>query len=201
MKNNNSFVAYEYKNVTVKGDTATIYTDCLESFGWELLENGGYDAQALLSNLNPVNLGSNIASAAHSFGETGNISEPVTLRFRRDRRIANKNEIDKLERKCEEALAAINGMERKSNAQTMGISLGAGIVGTAILALAVNSFRSSNIVAGTLLTIIGVAGWGIGFLVNRRMGRKKSAQTEPMIQAQLDVAYSACEQAHALLVS
>jgi len=201
MKNNNSFVAYEYKNVTVKRDTATIYTDCLENFGWELLENDGYEMGGLLSNLNPVNLGANIANAAHSFGETGSISEPVTLRFRRDRRIENKTEIDKLERRCEDALSAISGMERKSNAKAMGISLGAGIVGTAILAFAVNSFRSSNIVAGVLFTVVGVAGWGIGYLANRKIARKKSAQSEPMIRAQLDAAYSACEQAHALLVS
>jgi len=201
MKNNNGFVAYEYKNITVKRDTATVYIDCLENFGWEPVEDDGYELQALISKLNPVHLGTNIAHAAQSFGETGDVSETVTLKFKRDRRIANKQEIDKLERKCEDALAAIGGMERKNNAYTMGISLGSGIVGTAILALSVYSFMSSNVVIGVLTAILGVAGWGVGFFANLKLGKKKSAQTEPMIQAQLDVAYSACEQAHTLLAS
>ena len=84
MNNKENFVAYEYKNATVKRNSAGMYIDCMENFGWTLVENDGYDVQALLTNLNPVNLGKNIASAAQSFGETADPSETMTLKFKRD---------------------------------------------------------------------------------------------------------------------
>ena len=189
MNKNTEFVAYEYKNITVKSDFATIYTDCLSNFGWELVDEQEYGFQPLMTAFVPI------VSSTGAPAE----QEVVSLKFKRDRRINNKVEVNQLERKCEEALSSIGSMERKNNAFTMGISLGAGIVGTAILGLAVYNFVSANIVIGILLTVLGVAGWGVGFFANLRLGKKKSAKTEPMIQAQLDVAYGACEQAYALI--
>ena len=199
MSNNENFVVYEYKNVDVKRDTMGMYIECMENFGWSLVENEGYDVQVLLSNLNPVNLGKNIAGAAQSLGETGDSSESVTLTFKRDRRIENKQQLDKLEKEYQEALAAIKKVERKNIAQTMGISLGTGIVGTILIGLSIYCFVISNIVLGVLFAVIGAVGWAFGFLSNRKMGQKKSTQTEPYIQEQLSIAYSTCEKAHALL--
>jgi len=191
MKNNTEFVAYEYKNITVKRDSATIYTDCLNNFGWELVGEEEYGFAPMLSSFVPAY---SSVSAADSY-------EMVALKFKRNRRISNKSELDRLERQCEAGLASLGGLERKNSAYTMGVSLGSGLVGTVFLALAVYSFLSSNIVAGVLLAVLGVAGWGIGFFANRKMGRKRSAQTGPMMQSQLELVYTACEQAHALLVS
>jgi len=188
MSNNTNFVAYEYKNITVKRDYATIYTDCLSNFGWTLVDEYEYGFQPILSllptytSINPVDE-----------------QDVVSLKFKRDRRINSKQEVNRLERECEEALSSIGSIERKNNAFTMGISLGAGIVGTAVLGFAAYSFLSANIVIGVALSVIGFAGWGIGFFANRRMGRKKATQTESLIQERLDVAYGACEQAYAML--
>lgn len=199
MTNKESFVAYEYKNVTVKRDFAAMYADCLVSFGWTPVEDGLYGFQSVLSSMNPVHLGANIANAAKMSAETADAHDLVALKFKRDRRISNKLEISRLERKCETALAAIGSLERRSGAYTMGASLGVGIAGAAVLGLGVYSFIAANIVAGVLLTMIGIAGWGIGYFAYRKVGKKTAAQTEPMIQEQFDIAYSACEQAHALL--
>ena len=186
---NNSFVAYEYKDITVKRDSVTLYMDCLENFGWELVSQGDYGWEQL---------GKNIASVATT--ATGQAdSMTVSLKFKRDRGIKNKPEINRLERQCETALAAIGKTERKRNAYTMGVSLGTGLVGTIILAVAAYGFYHANIVLGVIMLILGFAGWAAGFFANRRAGKRKSAQTEPMIQEQIDIAYEACEKAHALL--
>ena len=199
MNNKKNFVVYEYKNVNVKRDSAGMHIDCMENFGWSLIEDDGYDFQALLSNLNPVNLGRNIADAAQCFGETADASPTITLKFKRDRRIENKQQLDKLEKEYEEALSAINKIERKNSAQTMGVSLGTGIIGAVFVGLSVYSFISSNIVLGTLFAVVGAAGWAIGFFSNQKVGKKKSVQSGPQVQEQLGIAYNACEQAHALL--
>ena len=195
MGKNNDFVACEYKNITVKRDSVTIYTDCLSNFGWTLVYEHEYGFQPTIPTV--VNVYTPVAPTVAP-GHTDDL-ETVSLKFKRDRKINNKLEVNRLERKCEDALSSINGMERKNNAYTMGISLGTGIIGTAILAFAAYNFMSANVAIGVVLAILGFAGWGIGFFANRKVGHKKATQTEPMIQEQLEIAYSACEQAHVLL--
>jgi len=189
MTNNKDFVAYEYKNITVKRDSVTIYTDCLSNFGWELVDEHKHSYAPAQADTNHI----------PAIPETVEGLDLMVLKFKRDRRIENKLEINRLERKCEDALAAIDSLEKKNSAYTLGVSIGTGLIGTAFLGFAVYSFMSSNIVVGVLLAILGTAGWGIGFFANLKLGRRKSAQTEPMIQAQLDVVYATCEQAHALI--
>ena len=187
----NNFVAYEYKSITVKRDSVAIYIDCLSNFGWTLVDEHEYRTQPAIPNVPHV----------HTHVQAPDDLETVALKFKRDRRIKNKTEVNSLERTCVDALSAIGGLERKDSAHTIGISLGTGIVGTAIIGIAVYSFMSANVAVGVLLAVLGFAGWGVGFFANRKLGKKRSIQSEPMIQAQLDVAYSACEQAHALLAS
>ena len=199
MSNKENFIGYEYKTVNATRDSAEMYIDCMENFGWSLVENDGYDVQDLISNLNPVNLGRNIADAAQTFGETADVAPAMTLKFKRDRRIENKQQLDKLEREYEAALSAISKVERKNSAQTMGVSLGTGIIGALFVGLSVYNFISSNIVLGIVLAAIGAIGWAIGFFSNKKVGNKKSTQTEPYIQEQMNIVYSTCEKAHALL--
>ena len=199
MSNKESFVGYEYKTVNATRDSAGMYIDCMENFGWSLVENDGYNVQDLLSSLNPVNFGRNIASVAQTFGETADAAPAMTLKFKRDRRIENKQQLEKLEREYEDALSAIQKAERKNIAQTMGISLGTGIIGTAFIGLAVYNFVFSNTVLGVVFAAIGAVGWAIGFFSNMKIGKKKSTQTEPYVQEQLNIVYSTCEKAHALL--
>ncbi len=198
MTNKDNFIAYEYKNITVRSNYVSLYTDCLLNFGWILIEKCEYGPA--LTNGNAVNKGVNHVYSIQTPPDKVEGPDMVTLKFKRDRHIGNKPELNRLERKCEEALSTICGMERRNSAYTMSASLGAGIVGAVFIGLAVYSFISSNIAIGILLTIIGFAGWGVGFISYYKVGKKKSVQTEPIIQEQLNIAYSACEQAHALLV-
>ena len=198
MNNQENFVAYEYKNIAVKRDSVALYTDCLKNFGWDLIEERthGYVPQVNT----PVNITGSVPSyTVQTPPAKVEDVDMVTLKFKRDRKLSNKREIDKLERQCEEALAAIAKLEKKNSAQTMGLSLGTGIVGTAFLVLAAYNFGAGGVAPGVMFTIVGVVGWAVGFLANRKVGKKKSAQSEPVIQQQLDVVYSVCEQAHALL--
>lgn len=200
MTNKDNFVAYEYKNIIVKCDFAALYTDCLSNFGWILIDEReyGYRPESTNGSLMNKSVHPHVYSVQTPPDKVDG-PDMVTLKFKRDRHISNKLEINRLERKCEEALSAIGGLERRNGAYTMGASLGAGIIGAAFLGLGIYSFISSKIVVGVLLTVVGIAGWGIGFFAHSKVGQKKSAQTEPAIQEQLDIAYSACEQAHALL--
>ena len=187
--NNNTFVAYEYKNITVKRDSAAVYTDCLSNFGWMPVDEYEQNFPVAATNLAVVR------TAVTTIDDT----DMVSLKFKRDRRINGKPELNMLERKCVDALSSVGKLERKKNAYTMGISLGTGLIGTALLGIAAYGFILSNTVLGVIFSVLGIVGWGAGFFSYLKVGRKKSAQTEPIVQEQLDIAYGACEQAHALL--
>ena len=196
---NEEFVAYEYKNVTVKKESASMYEDCMSNFGWELIDESfpGFAAGE--------NISSQIAGAATSFASA--VSAPqnavsnleVVHKYRRDREIKKNREVALLEKECEQALSAIGAITRKDQAWTMGTSLGIGILGTVFLGFAVYNFIFSNIVWGILLAIIGVAGWAIGFFANMKGGQSRAMKSDTKVQDQIDIAYSACERAHALL--
>jgi len=199
MSKEERYTAYEYKTISVRRDTASMYMDCMNSFGWELAENDMNSLQSVLSALTPANLGDTITNAAGSFTGAADSSAAVELRFKRDRRIENKIELNKLERQCEEALAKITKAERKNNAITMGVSLGSGIIGAAFTGLAVYCLIQSSIALGVVLSIIGAAGWALGYFSNRKVGKKRTERIESQKQQQYDVMYDACEKACALL--
>ena len=201
MNTNEKYVAFEYKNLTVKRESATLYADCLANFGWALYEENGH------SFVPTVVTGTNHANVHAVHVDIPNPAEKidgpdmVTLKFKRDRNLNNRLEVNKLQRTCEDALSNIDGLEKKKSARTMGTALGGGIIGTVILAFGINAFRVSNPALGVILVIVGVLGWGAGFLLNQKVGQSQNANVEPRIQEQLETAYSACEQAHALLAA
>ena len=188
MTNENGFIGYEYKNITVKRDAVSIYADCLKNFGWDLIEEHDFHNY-------PVN--SDIANV-HQHTATTDGLEMVSLKFKRDRNISKKIEINRLERTCEEALSAIDKLEEKSKAYSMGIALGSGIIGTGFLCLAIYNFMSANPGLGLGLALIGAAGWAVGLFAHRKVSKKESTKTEPMIEEQINIAYGACAQALAL---
>jgi len=194
---NKGFVAYEYKNINVTRDSVPLYEDCYRNFGWSLVEQYEYGVHQAPN----TTYTGNTANVPHVSVQTGKPADVdiVTLKFKRDSRLCNKQKLDILQGQCEDAITAIDHLQKKGSAQTMGTALGLGIVGTGFLALAVYNFISASTPLGVAFTIIGVAGWGIGFLANSRIGRRKKAQLEPMLQEQFEIIHGTCEQAHAML--
>lgn len=196
---NEKFVAYEYKQISVKSDSAELYTDCLQNFGWKLVEEqkNGYGGHPF----GPAAMVSEFAGAvSQASAENASDVDLVTLKFKRDRKLPNKLELYKLEKKCEEALEAIEKLKKKNSAYSIGISIGAGIIGTAFLGLGVYYFIAANVLVGIGCSAIGFFGWAAGFFANLKLSRKKAEQSESMIHHHLEVAYGACERAHEMLV-
>ena len=165
-------VGYEYKNVTVPNSMESVYADGYANFGWEF--DGTEPALQ------------------------GDIA--VILKFKRDRRIKNKPELNRLEKEFESGLHEIVKLERKTNAYVMGSALGLGIVGAAFLAGAIFSFIASNIVLGIILLVPAIAGWVLGYFSSVRLQAKKSEQTAPQIESRYDAVYQVCEKANTLLI-
>ena len=200
MENNKKFIAYEYKSVVVKRDAASMYEDCMRNFGWEIIDESisGFRLEEGIS--------ASIAGAATSFAAavaTPSDAAPhldIAQKYRRDREIRKNREVVRLEKECEQALAAIGSINQKNQAWSMGISLGVGILGAVFLGFAVYSFIFSHTARGILMALVGVAGMAIGFFANVKGGKNRAERLAARVQEQTDIAYRACEQAHALLV-
>lgn len=112
MKN---ITTYEYKEITVRSDKASLYLDCYESFGWKQDEN-----------FPPLESG-----------------DKVTLKLKRDRRLVNKVELTCLQRNFEAAMNEIIALEHSKTTAAIIWALCIGLVGTAFVAGSVFCRRAS----------------------------------------------------------
>ncbi len=167
------FTAYEYKEIAVGSDKASFYLDCYESFGWQQDEH--FPAK-----------------------ETGG---KVTLKLKRDRKIANKAELTRLQRHFEANLEEIAALERSKTTAAKLWAVGVGIVGTAFMAGSVFAVVADppQIPLSILLAVPAFAGWIAPGFVYRKVKEKKTKQVTPFLEAKIDEIYALCEKGNALL--
>lgn len=170
MKN---YTSYEYKEITVRSDKASLYLDCYESFGWQQDENFPVQENR----------------------------DKITLKLKRDRKLVNKTELTRLQRNFEANMEEIIALERtKTTAATLW-ALGIALLGTAFMAGSVFAVAAEppRIALCILLAIPAFAGWIAPYFVYRAVREKKTRQVTPFIEEKIEEIYSMCEKGHSLL--
>lgn len=167
----NGFIGYEYKDITVRRELEPLYVDNYGNFGWKL------------------------DSSAPAIPGIGS----VTLKFKRDRRIKSKNELNRLQRQFDSCMAEIARLEGSKTTIPSIWAYTVGLIGTAFMAGSVFAVIAPNIPLCIILAIPAFAGWGAAYLLYRQKGVKQAEQVAPLIDHQFNMIYEACEQAHALL--
>jgi len=170
-RNPNNFVGYEYMDITVKREMESIYADSCTNFGWMLEET--------TPSLN------------------GGLS--VKLKFKRDRKIQNKAELNRLQRQFENCAKEIKRLDKSKTAGARATAYGIGIVGMAFMAGSVFSYLVGNMPLCIILAIPSFIGWLTPYFYYRHIQAKKSTQASPLIDQQYDAIYVVCEKANALL--
>lgn len=167
------FVGYEYKEIVVTSEQASMYMDCYETFGWEIDEN--------VSVASGVNL--------------------TTIRMKRDRKIINKMELTRLQKQFESCAREIQNLERsKGNIATMW-ALIVGSIGTVFMAGAVFAITAAPPIYWlcALLAVPAFAGWACPYFLYRYKIRTQTHKVQPLIEAKQDEIYEVCKKAHSLL--
>jgi len=167
----NSFVAYEHKEITVKRSMEDIYTDGYQNFGWKPDGRG-----VSLSGLTSIN-----------------------LKFKRDRKITNREELTKLQRGFENCAKEIERMESAKVAQPSIVAYAIGLVGTACMAGATFAYLANMIPLCIILAVPGFIGWIIPYFCYLHVKRSKIDKVTPLIDRQYDAIYEVCEKASGLL--
>ncbi|MDF2985972.1 MAG: hypothetical protein K0R50_1482 [Eubacterium sp.] len=170
-KNDNKFIGYEYKDITVKRNMESVYVDGYTNFGWTL---------------------EGTSAPIQSVGS-------VTLKFKRDRKLRNKAELTRLQRHFDSCITEIQRLEFSKVLRASAVAYIIGLFGTAFMAGSVFAVTANMVPLCILLAIPAFVGWIIPYFCYCSMCRKKTDQVEPLIDKKYDEIYEICEKANNLL--
>lgn len=173
MEKEKNFVMYDYITKEVPSAKVAMYQDAYESFGWEITSNN------------------------RGFGDMN------TVTFRRDRKIVNKQELNKLQKRIDDSFTNIDKLERQKTAKGLISSLVLGIIGTLILGggmslCLLNPDSLPLFIAGIAIGLVGLAVCGVTYPIYTVSARKRTAVLNPIIEEQYDTVANLCEEAYAL---
>lgn len=168
-----AFSAFEYLELNVPRTQASFYLDCYENFGWTQDEN-------------------------LPLKETGG---STVLQLKRDRKIANKAELTRLQRNFEACMTELEALEHSKTTPATIAALSAGTIGTAFMAGSVFAIVAPqpHILLCIVLAIPAFAGWAAPYFLYRSLKAKKTQEVTPYIEKKYDELYALCEKGHALL--
>ena len=172
-KKRTPFVGYDYKEVTVPSEQASLYKDCYESFGWEIDEN---------------------PSTQQSIGLT-------KIKMKRDRKIINKMELIRLQQHFETCAREIEDLERSKHTSASIWALVVGTIGTVYMAGSVFAVTHTPPIYWlcVLLAVPAFAGWLCPFFLFRYKVRVQTRKVQPLIESKYDEIYEICKKAYSLL--
>lgn len=183
MRSGKNFIGYEYKEVVVSDDKASMYIDGYSNFGWELDENFSYD--------NTVRI------------KQGQVKKHMTkIRLKRDRKIINKMELTRLQQHFEACMNEIDILDRSKTLFATMISILVGLVGTAFMALSVFAITSEtpHIILCIIFAIPGFIGWAAPCIVYRILLKSRTEKIMPLVENKYDEAFEICEKGNKLLL-
>lgn len=168
-----NYKSHEYKEVTVTEAQAGFYLDSYASFGWELDDN-----------IPPKTVG-------HS----------VTFHFKRDRKIANKAELTRLQRNFESDIEQLHALESSKSSSATIWALSIGLVGTVFMAGAVFAVVADppRYLLSVLLAIPAFIGWALPCIVYKKVKARTIRRLNPYIEEKIEELYALCEKGQALL--
>ena len=167
------FTSYEYKELNVKEEQASFYLDCYENFGWQQDENFPPQIKG----------------------------DQVLLKLKRNRKIANKVELTRLQRHFEADMQDIFSLENSKTSLATILALFLGLLGTAFMAGSVFAVTANPPIIWLciVLAIPAFAGWILPYFIYKNVKEKKTKKITPYIEEKYDEIYEICEKGHSLL--
>lgn len=185
-KNSTGYTGYEYREITVPREHASLCLDSYPCFGWEPDQNRETKIESRGGHL--------------SIGSP-KTAETTTLYFHRNRNISNKAELTRLQRNFDSCIAELKALERAKTTQATIAALAIGILGTAFMAGSTFAVVSEPPIVWLtiLLAIPGFLGWVVPYFLYRALVRKRTAEVEPLMEQKYDEINSLCEKGIHLL--
>lgn len=198
---NHSMVGYEYKSVTVRKDLESLWRDGYAQFGWKLEKSGPATQKhvwgpfrLLLAPLALIPF-----SPVGQWIEDHPSPTKAELKFKRNRAIAKKAELNQLQFRFEEGVAQIERLEKNKQISAAAIAYLIGFTGTLFMGVSVFSYLADMQQLSILMAIPGFSGWILSFFAYQNVKSSKSRKATPLIERQYDSIYETCRKASDIL--
>lgn len=174
------YIAYEYLSVNVTSDLEPMYIDTYENFGWQLANKGKQDYY-INSDVN---------------------QRTINIKFKRDRKIANKEKLNELQKQCEETFANIKKIEKMAHSKGTKYSLIIAFIGTVFMAISVFAITGEKIrwFSAIVGGILGIIGWILPVIIYKRVKEKEEIINKTEIEKEYNTIYETCEKARKILI-
>ncbi len=165
-------ITYDYKTIKVKRSIETLVCDTYESLGWELTNTSSVEGSLFFINLS----------------------------FKRNRKIAGKVDLLKLQERADSTIAIIDALQsKKKNAGMIG-ALSTGIAGALVfgggMSMCLLLKGVGFMIGGIALGIVGAGVCALAYPLFKRINKKKNTQIEQMLESEYDKLADICEQAN-----
>jgi len=171
MENKKEVITYDYKTVRVRRDMETMTTDAYENLGWEFV-------------------GSNVSGGAIFH---------INISFKRDRKIANKQELLKAQDKVDKVLLNVEYLKNKKKTAGLSSGITTGIIGTLALgggmAMVIEGTGTTAIlIGGIALGVVGLGICALAWLIGKKVKNRKIAKIDPMLEDEYNKLADYCEE-------
>lgn len=201
MSENKDYTGYEYKQITADAHMESLWKDSMTSFGWTAEKS-----EAKIVKRLPFALW--ILAAPLSLLpwrpfqkqlSDHESSKKVEITFKRDRKIARKQELNQMEAQFEHCARSIESLNAsKGTAATIAAST-VGLVGTVFMALSTFAYLAGMSPAFIIAAVPGFLGWIVPYFLYRSMRASKERAIAPKIEEQHDNIYSICQAGNDIL--
>lgn len=202
MENAKQYIGYDYKEVIVSRKLEPVWRDGYANFGWELEKSqpaiekhawGPLRVMVAPLAVLPGKLFKNMVQDHES-------SEKAELRMKRNRKIKNKNELNRLQVSFETVLSE---MERLEKSKTLGASVAAyiiGLLGTVCMALSTFCYLASNVAGCVGFAIPGFSGWIASYIAFVLIRNNREQTVNKEMEGKFDTVNDICMQAHEMMI-
>lgn len=176
MKDEN--IVYEYTSINVKSELEPMYIDCYEHFGWIHIKNTERKDYYINTDIN---------------------QDIVNIKFKRDRAIPKKEELNELQKKCEKAFLKVNKLEKEPLAFAVSYSLIVGMIGILFLVVSIFSGLSSNWFISIISGLVAIIGFIFPYPIYRKVKGTKTVENKSKITLEQDLIFAIFEQSKKIL--
>ena len=197
----NNYINNEYRTVTVTKSMESIWRDAFACFGWRF----GKSEPAIVKHvwgpfrimLAPLAIfpGSPFAKLVvdHKSGTK------VELKFRRDRDIPKKSEINQLQSRFEVCVAEINHLQAQKTSAATAVGYIIGFVGTVFMGISVFSYLGGILPISILSAVPGFGLWISSYFSYQAVKGNKTRKVSPLIEKQYETINDISNQAYLIL--
>lgn len=171
--NSREFIGYDYKEIECPYETASWLVHGYQSFGWE------QDLTFPIQNL----------------------SDKTKIILRRNRKIANKVELTRLQQHFEACTNEVDKLEKSVDREPTMIAITIGVIGTFFMAGSTFAATATHplVILCILLAVPGFSGWIAPIFLRRYLMERKYKQIQPLVEEKKDELEMICEKGLALL--